>query len=195
MKMGFALFFTSLLLFCTGCSQNGASEGKMDYEETKKMVVDILKTDDGKKAIQDTISDDKTKTELIMDSDIIKKSIEDTVTSDKGKEFWKKAFKDPEFTSAYAKALKDEHEKLLKDLTKDPQYRGMLIEILQEPDLEKEMNKLLKTKEMRAVYKKLIIETMESPLVEAKMQKSLDKAATKAIEKEEKSKTEGKSKE
>ncbi|MFJ7640745.1 spore germination lipoprotein GerD [Peribacillus sp. NPDC097206] len=195
MKMGFTLFLASFLFFCTGCSQNGTSEGKMDYEETKKMVVDILKTDEGKKAIQDTIADDKTKTELIMNSDIIKKSIEETVTSDKGKEFWKKAFKDPEFTAAYAKALKEEHKRLLKDLMKDPQYRGMLIEVLQEPDLEKEMNKLLKTKEMRAVYKKTIIETMESPLVQAKMQESLDKAATKATEKAEKSKTEDKSKE
>ncbi|MDQ7860873.1 hypothetical protein RCO48_06905 [Peribacillus frigoritolerans] len=43
-----------------------------------------------KKAIQDIITDDKTKAELIMDSDAIKKSIEDMVTSDKGKEFWKK---------------------------------------------------------------------------------------------------------
>ena len=43
-------------MFClvgSGCSQNGTSVAKMDYEETKKMVVDILKTDDGKKAIQD----------------------------------------------------------------------------------------------------------------------------------------------
>ena len=37
-----------------------------DYEETKKMVVDILKTDDGKKAIQQVMSDEKMKSELIM---------------------------------------------------------------------------------------------------------------------------------
>ena len=34
-------------------------EGKIDYEQTKKMVVDILKTDDGKKAIQELMADDK----------------------------------------------------------------------------------------------------------------------------------------
>ncbi|CRH74689.1 Uncharacterised protein [Chlamydia trachomatis] len=60
------------------------------------------------------------------------------------------------------------------------------MEIMKEPDMEKEMNKLLKTKEMRSVYKELIIETMESPLVQAKMQEKLDKAATKAAEKEKK---------
>lgn len=183
MRVGVALLFMSFLLVCSGCAQNGASADKNEYEETKKMVVDILKTDDGKKAIQDIISDEKTKTELIMDSEIIKKSIEDTVTSDKGKEFWKKTFKDPEFTAAYAKALKDEHKKMMKELTNDPQYRGMLIEILKDPDLEKEMNKLLKTKDMRAIYKEVIIETMDSPLVQAKIQERLDQAVTKAAEK------------
>jgi spore germination protein D len=186
MRVGVALLFTSFLLVCSGCAQNGAGAEKMEYEETKKMIVDILKTDDGKKAIQDIITDDKTKAELIMDSEDIKKSIEDMVTSDKGKEFWKKTFNDPEFASAYAKALEDEHKKVLKDLTADPQYRGMIMDILKEPDMEKEMNKLLKTKEMRSVYKELIIETMESPLVQAKMQEKLDKAATKAAEKEKK---------
>ena len=195
MRVRVALLFALLLLIGTGCTQNGTNESNMDYEETKKMVVDILKSDDGKKAIQDTIADDKTKTELIMDSEMVKKTIEDTVTSDKGKEFWKKTFKDPEFTAAYAKALRDEHEKVLKDLTNDPQYRGMLIEILQDPKLEEEMTKLLKTKEMRAVYKKLILQTMESPLVESKMQESLDKAADKATKKAQKEEEKEKKKE
>ena len=65
----------------------------MDYEKTKKMVVDILKTDDGKKAIQDVLSDESVKSELIMNQDIIKKTVEETLASDKGKNFGKKPLK------------------------------------------------------------------------------------------------------
>lgn len=185
MKIRVAFLLTSLFILCSGCA-DADTGGEMDYEKTKKMVVDILKTDDGKKAIQDVLSDDGVKSELIMNQDIVTKTVEKTLTSDKGKKFWEEAFKDPEFTAAYAKALKTEHTKLLKDLTKDPTYRGMVTEIMKEPDLQKELTKLLKTNEMRTLYKDLIVETSESPMVQAKMEELLKKAATEAVEKDKK---------
>ena len=84
------------------------------------------------------------------------------------------------------KSLKTEHKKLMKELTKDADYRAMITEIMKEPDLQKEFTKLLKTNEMRKLYKDLIIETGESPLVQAKMEDLLKKAATKAVEKSKK---------
>ena len=185
MKIRVAFLLTSLFILCSGCANADTGE-EMDYEKTKKMVVDILKTDDGKKAIQDVLSDDGVKSELIMNQDIVTKAVEKTLTSDKGKKFWEEAFKDPKFTAAYAKALKTEHKKILKELTKDPAYRGMIAEVMKEPDLQKEMTKLLKTNEMRKLYKDMIIETGESPLVQAKMEELLTKAATEAVKKEKK---------
>ena len=185
MKIRVAFLLISLFIICSGCSEANTSDDT-DYEKTKKMVVDILKTDDGKKAIKDVLSDKSLKSEFIMNQEIVKSTIEQTLTSDKGKQFWEKAFKDPKFTAAYAKSLETEHKRLMKDLTKDPNYRGMIMEIMKDPELEKEFTKLLKTKEMRQLYKDLIIETGESPLVQAKMEKILNKAATKAVEKEKK---------
>lgn len=185
MKTRVAFLLTSLFIICSGCSNSNTS-GDMDYEKTKKMVVDILKTDDGKKAIRDVLSDQSIKSELIMNQDVVKKTVEETLTSPKGKQFWEKAFKDPKFTAAYAKSLEAEHKRLMKDLTKDPAYRAMITEIMKEPDLQKEFTKLLKTNEMRKIYKDLIIETGESPLVKAKMEDLLKKAATKAVEKDKK---------
>lgn len=187
MKIRVAFLLTSLFILCSGCA-NADTGGEMDYEKTKKMVVDILKTDDGKKAIQDVLSEDGIKSELIMNQDIVKKTVEDTLTSDKGKKFWEEAFKDPKFTAAYAKALKSEHKKLLKELTKDPTYRGMITEVMKEPDMQKEITKLLKTNEMRTLYKDLIVETGESPMVKAKMEELLTKAASDAVKKQTKEK-------
>ena len=149
----------------------------------KKMIVDILKTDDGKKAIQEVLSDQGVKSELIMNQDIVTKTVEKTLTSKAGKKFWEEAFKDPKFTAAYAKSLKTEHKQLMKELTKDADYRAMIIDIMKEPDLKKEFTELVKTKEMRKIYKDLILETGQSPLVEAKMEELLTKAATKAVKK------------
>ena len=51
MKFRVAFLLTSLFIICSGCSGTNTTE-EMDYEKTKKMVVDILKTDDGKKQSQ-----------------------------------------------------------------------------------------------------------------------------------------------
>lgn len=187
MKIRVTFLFIALVIICSGCAEEGANSNT-DYEKTKKMVVDILKTDEGKKAIKEVLSDEKIKSELIMNEEIITSTIESTLTSDKGKQFWEQAFKDSKFKAAYAKSLRTEHKRLMKELTKDPNYRGMIIEIMKEPELEKEFIQLLKTKEMRQLYKELIIETGESPLVQAKMEELMKKAATKAAEKTQKTK-------
>ena len=117
MKTRVAFLLTSLFIICSGCSSDNTSN-ETDYEKTKKMVVDILKTDDGKKAIKEILSDESLKGELIMNQDIVTKTIEDTLVSKKGKKFWEKAFEDPKFTAAYAKALKTEHKRLMKESNK-----------------------------------------------------------------------------
>jgi len=185
MKNGVAFLLISLFIICTGCNQEGTNE-KVDYEETKKMVVDILKTDDGKKALQEVLKDESMKNEIIMNNDTVTKAIEGTLVSDKGKEFWKKAFEDNEFTKAYAKALRSEHKKVLKELAKDPAYRTLLTDTMKEPDIQKEITNILKENEMRKIYKELIVETSESPLVKAKVEEAIQKAATEAVKKQKK---------
>lgn len=171
------VLFSMLCLVISGCAENGQAAERVNYDETKKMVVDILKTDDGKKAIQDIMLDDGMKQQFIMDQQVVSDTIEKNITTDKGKKFWQEAFSDPKFAAAYANSMKDAHEKLLKDLTKDPQYRGMIIDILKDPSLQKEFNGLLKSKEMREMSKSTLIETMDSPLVKAKIADILLKAA------------------
>lgn len=167
----------SMFFIITGCAGNEASGGEIDYEQTKKMVVDILKTDDGKKALQEVMADEKMQQKLVMDQKVVTETIEKTLTSEKGTEFWKKSFEDPKFAESIAKSMKKENEKLLKDLMKDPEYRGMMIETLKDPELEKELTTILKSKEYREHLQKVITETFESPLFKVKMQAILVKAA------------------
>ena len=166
------------IFFTTSCAQDQASTGgKLDYEETKKMVVDILKTDDGKKALQEVLSDEKLKEQLVMDHAVVTETVQKTLTSEKGIEFWKKTFEDPKFAESIAKTMQKENEQLLKNLMNDPEYRGKMIEVLKDPELGKEVTNLLKSNEYRDHVKQIVTETLESPLYQTKIQELLLKAA------------------
>ena len=174
-----------IMLFLTSCSgSNDLSNAvQPDYDQTKKMVVDILKTVDGKKAIQDVMTSEAMKEKLVMDQKVVADTIQTTLTSDKATDFWKKTFSDPKFAQGVAKSMKNENKALLKELMNDPEYRTMMIEVFKEPDIQKQMADALKSKEYREHLQKVITETIDSPLYKAKIQELLLKAAEEASKK------------
>ncbi|WP_035322386.1 spore germination lipoprotein GerD [Peribacillus kribbensis] len=173
------LLISSFFLALAGCNQNQGTHQaeKVDYEETKKMVVDIIKSEDGKKAFQQVLTDPKMREQFVLDDKLVTSTIEKNLTTDQGKSFWEKNFKDPKFASAYAKSLKGEHEQLLKDLMKDPGYRQQILGLMKDPQLEDEYLKVLQSQKYRDSIKKLMLETMESPLFQVRMQDIFIKAA------------------
>lgn len=183
-KLILPLLITMLLSSCASPEASGGEQ--IDYEETKKMVVDILKTDDGKKALQEVMADDKMKETLVMDQKVVSDTIQQTLTSEAATEIWKKTFSDAKFAEGVAKNMRTENEQLLKDLMKDPEYRAMMIEVFQEPEIQKEMADALKSKEYREHLQTVISETLESPLYKVKIQELLLKAAEEKQQAEEK---------
>ncbi|MBM7694835.1 spore germination protein D [Peribacillus deserti] len=180
MKSGaLLLLLSSFFLALTGCNQAQGNnhEEKVDYEETKKMVVDIIKSEDGKKAFQEVLADPKMREQFVLDDQLVTNTIEKNFTTDKSKSFWQKNFSDPKFASAYAKSLKGEHEQLLKDLMKDPAYRKQILGLMQDPQLSSEYLKVLQSQKYRESVQKVMLETMDSPLFKVKMQDIIVKAA------------------
>lgn len=169
------LFILLLLTSCSSSDKSGSQTA--NYDQTKKMVVDILKTEEGKKAIQNVMKDEKMQKSLVLDQKLVQNTIQNTLTSEKGNQFLKTSFQDPKFAAVMAKSMKTENEKLLKDLMKDPEYRGMVIETLKDPELQKDVLTLLKSKEYRQHVQKVMTETFESPLYKAKIEGILMKAA------------------
>ncbi|WP_330949514.1 spore germination lipoprotein GerD [Virgibacillus sp. MG-45] len=170
------IMIMTLLSACSG-ENPAAKEG--EYDTTKKMVVDILQTEEGKKALAEIMADEKMKQELIMDAEVVKKSINEALTSEKGKEMWEKLFKDPKFVKDFAKSMEDSHKKLMKDLLKDPEYQKQMIDLMKNPEVEKQMLDVLKSQQFKAHLEESIQQTFDSPLFQAKIQEILLKAAEK----------------
>ncbi len=157
-----------------------------DYESTKKMMVDMLKTDDGKNAIQEVLSEDEVKQEIVMDQAFVKETIQQVLTSEKGKEFWQETMKDPEFAKAFAESMQKENEKILKALMKDPEYQTMMMDILQDPEMEEATLDLMKSKEYRQQVINVMTDAFESPYFKAQVNEILSRVVTEQMEKESK---------
>ena len=165
------------IAFLSACGGGESSGKEGEYDTTKKMVVDILQTEDGKKALQEIMADEKMKQELVIQSDVVKKAINETLVSEKGSQMWNTLFKDPKFVEGYAKSMEDEQKKLMKSLMSDADYQKQMLELLQNPEITDQILSVLKSQQFRSHLEETIQQTLETPLFQAKIQEILLKAA------------------
>lgn len=162
--------FCLLLLLLSACSLEN-NDKPMNYEETKDMVTDILQTEDGKKVVKEILQDDKVRADLIIESDEVKNTIEKAFQSKEGKEMWKNLFSDPTFVESFQAAFAEEQMNLFKNLMNDASFQAQLLDLLQNPEMEKQMTTVLKSQEIRAHLEKVIEETFQNPTVQGQMYK------------------------
>ncbi|MFS0675143.1 spore germination lipoprotein GerD [Ornithinibacillus sp. 179-J 7C1 HS] len=165
-----------LLLLMSACGGEAAPK-EADYDTTKKMIVDILQTEDGKKALGEILADEKMQQQLVIDSATVKQAIDETLTSKKGADMWKKLFEDPKFVETFYKSIEEDQKKLMKDLMKDSEYQKQMMDLLQNPEMTEQQIQTLKSQQFRAHLEETIQQTLESPLFQAKIQEILLKAA------------------
>lgn len=184
--------FVAIIL--SGCASPPSVSGSStpDYSTTKKMVVDMLKSDEGKQALKDVLKSPDFKNEMILNNDVVKNTIVETMTSQQGKQFWTSLVEDPTFSTKLAKAMQKENSTLLKQLMKDPSYQGSMMDILRSPEMEKDYLNLMKTKPFREQIQQGMIETMQSPLFTTQLEKVLAKVVKAEIQKEDQTSSKGK---
>lgn len=173
MKKALFLYVSlSMLVLLSGCA--GSSSEQPSYQENKKMVLDMLKTDDGKKTIKELLEDKDMQAAIVFDTPVIKKTILDTFHSDQGKKLWTDLVADPVFAKKLAQTMMHENESLLKKMMKQPDYQGMMMDVLRAPKMEQDYLNLLRTKPFREQLKTEIQEAIASP--------AFDKVVTDAIQ-------------
>ncbi|MBO8165307.1 MAG: spore gernimation protein [Brevibacillus sp.] len=167
------LFVTVFLL--SSCGGQTQQTAQPDYKSVKTMVLDILHTEDAKKALADMMKDEKFKQNLALDQETIRTSLIQSISKPDNPHI-KEAFKDPRFAGTLAKSMKDEHKKLMKELMKDPEYQKMMMDILKDPEFEKQMMDLMKSAAYRKQTMQIMKEALQSPLFQEEMLKLMTKA-------------------
>lgn len=190
----FTFLLTCLLIFISACTQGSSTGKEADYETTKKMVVDILKTDDGKKALSEIMKDEKLKKQLVIASDVVEDAINNVLVSEKGAEMWSNFFDNPTFVESFAQSMSEEQKKIIKSLMNDSEYQKQMLELLQNPEISQQMLSILKSQQFRSHLEETISQTLETPLFQTKITDILLKAAeeqNKGQQKEDQSKSSG----
>ncbi|MCR6104928.1 spore gernimation protein GerD [Salipaludibacillus agaradhaerens] len=177
------IFFIILSsLFASACTVTDDQGQQADYEATKQMVVDVLQTEEGKKAVQEVVQDEEIQEQLIMEQDFIKETIQTTLASEEGQEYWQEIMKDPEFAKTFAESMQEENENLLKGLMKDPEYQSMMLDIMKDPEMEQNYVELMETKDYREQVRAIVTEAMESPLFVARLNELLQQMAKEELQ-------------
>ena len=183
----FIIIITSFsLLFLAGCNlfKGTSNSAQPSYKELKGMVIDILQTEEGKKAVQESLSDPKVNKKMILSNDEVAKVVQSEFLSPENKDKLKKMYEDPKFAAELGETLKKENEKILKDLLKDPEYRKMLIETMNDPEFEKMLLEVMKTSPYRRQMMLVIKDSLESPMFKDDLLKLMEKANEEALKPE-----------
>jgi spore germination protein D len=171
-------------LLISSCGSNSASSPSAgaSYKDTKTMVMDILKSDDGKKAVQAAsqgggggskggtsggqAQGNQSQIKLLSagDSVQLQSAVKDVLTADPNNKFLQEMMKDPKFAGDFAKAIEKDTKKLHKDLLKDPEYQNLMISTMKNPEYEKIILDTMKQSQYRQQMMTVIHESIQSPL-------------------------------
>jgi spore germination protein D len=174
------MMILGLLSACGGQEQGGAE----NYEQTKTMVVDILKTEEAQKAIEEAKKKKEqeggqSKIKQMLSSpegQQIQVAVKDVLTDPQYPEMMKELMTDPKFAGEFAKTVQKENKEIHKELMKDPEYQTLLIDVMKSGDYEKLMIDILKSKEYRKQTMTVLQESLENPIFKAEMLELMKKA-------------------
>ncbi|WP_161946657.1 spore germination lipoprotein GerD [Ureibacillus xyleni] len=162
LKRIFPILFVVLLL--ASCSEN--TNTNLSYDEVKKMVIDAVQTEDGKKAIRQLLEDPSFRELIVLEHDQIETAINTTLLSKDAEEFWKKTYEDPKFKEAMAKSMKEQQTEIMKDLIKNATYQEDLVKFFGQADMQKELETVLKSSTLRKQMEEVVMETLQDPLLQ-----------------------------
>lgn len=183
------LLSAMILILATACgnpAQRPESQGP-SYQQIKEMIVDVLETTEGKKAIREMMKDPEFKKEVIIADKDVEKAIANVMQDPKSKKELETILKKREVAKNFAEVTREEQKKLMKQLMKDPEYQKLLLDVLRDPEFEDNLLHLMKSRQYRQEMTKVMEEALETPSFQKKFEKLLEEAVKKAEQKKEKS--------
>ncbi len=146
------------------------------------MVIDILKTEDAQKALQESTiqssgaSGSQMGMMSVQDHEQVKLAVKEVLISPDYDKVIQKLMTDPRFAGEFAKSVNKQNKQIHKDLLKDPAYQQDLLKSMKSPEMERIILDVLQSTQYRKHINAIMQENMQSPLVRLQMLDLLKKA-------------------
>ena len=186
------LIVLGFAVLLVGCN-NDEKTSTLSYDEIKKIMVDSLQTEDGKKTIRELLTDQSFRDLVVLEHDEVETAMKTTLLSEEAEEFWKKTFEDPKFKETLAKSMKEQQEVVMKALLTDADYQEKLTKFFDQPDMQKQLESILKGAALRKQMEEVTMETIENPLLQTKWEELIRKSGEAAAASTSKDKNDEKS--
>ncbi|EXX88921.1 spore gernimation protein [Paenibacillus darwinianus] len=163
------------LAFITACGSEPSGGGsQISYKDMKAMVIDILKTEDGQKAMQQASMQTAGSGGGIMmlsaqDKESVKVAVKDVLVSPDYNKVLEKLMTDPRFAGEFAKAVNKQNKQIHKDLLKDPTYQHDLMTVMKGPEMETVIFDVIQGNQYRKQVSTIMQETLQSPMVKLQL--------------------------
>ncbi|GLX71127.1 germination protein [Paenibacillus glycanilyticus] len=142
----------------------------MSYKDMKSMVIDILKTEDAQKALQESAQQlsgyngSGTKLLSVQDQEQVRLAVKDVMVSPEYDKVIKTLMTDTRFAGEFAKAVNKQNKDIHKELMKDPSYQEEMVKALKTPEMDKLILEVLQSTQYKKQVMSLMQESMQNPL-------------------------------
>jgi spore germination protein D len=170
--------FAATLAGC-GSEPSGGGGQTIEYRDMKQMVIDILKTEDAQKALQEQSRISGVggfQTLSATDRENIKLSIKEVLLSPDAATLLEELMTDTRFAGEFAKAVNKENKQIHKDLLKDPSYRQDLVSVFKGPEMEQVILEALNSPNYRKRIVTIMQESLQSPMIKLQLYELLRQA-------------------
>ncbi|MFF2484103.1 spore germination lipoprotein GerD [Paenibacillus sp. NPDC058071] len=177
-----AVFAAVLLLTSCGAESSGGSQQQMSYKDMKSMVIDILKTEDAQKALQESAQQmsgyngSSSKLLSVQDQEQVRLAVKDVLVAPEYDKVLRTLMTDTRFAGEFAKAVNKENKEIHKQLLKDPTYQEQLIKVLKTPEMDKMILEVLQSTQYKKQVMSIMQESMQNPLFRLEVLDLLKKA-------------------
>jgi len=180
--MGFIAALTMLITSC-GSEPSGGGNQTLSYKDMKSMVIDILKTEDAQKALQESAisagsggTGSTSKLLSVQDQEQVRLAVKETLVSPDYNKVIEGLMLDTRFAGEFATAINKQNKQIHKDLLKDPTYQKDLIKAMKDPEMEKMILDVLQSSQYRSQVMTIMQESMSSPIFRMEILDLLKKA-------------------
>mgnify|MGYP001382661877 CR=1 FL=1 len=178
-KISLLILTTIMLMVLVACGQETSSQGGVSYKETKSMVLDILKSEEAQKVMEEvTYGAHRSGSMQLLstpEGQQIQTAVKEILTDPNYPKHLQNMMTDPKFAGEFAKAVQKENKEIHKQLLNDPEYQSLLMDLMDSKPFKEIVFEVMKSQDFRKQMMTVMQDSLETPVFRMEMMELMQK--------------------